>query len=120
MQTVVMKFGGSSLATVDKIQAVANRIISRWRSGARVAVVVSAMGSTTNDYMQLAESVCSRPSARELDVLLTAGEQVSISLLAMVSAPGHCGLPLAAPIQEHPRIRVAPRQEDGIARRGAR
>ena len=83
MQTVVMKFGGSSLATVDKIQAVANRIISRWRSGARVAVVVSAMGSTTNDYMQLAESVCSRPSARELDVLLTAGEQVSISLLAM-------------------------------------
>lgn len=78
-----MKYGGSSLATVDKIQAVANRIVERWKEGARIAVVVSAMGSTTNEYMEMAESISSRPCARELDVLLTAGEQVSISLLAM-------------------------------------
>lgn len=83
METVVMKFGGSSLATVDKIQAVANRIVRRRQEGARVAVVVSAMGSTTNDFLSMAEAISARPSPRELDVLLTAGEQVSISLLAM-------------------------------------
>lgn len=78
-----MKYGGSSLATVDKIEAVAQRIVRRWKAGERVAVVVSAMGGTTNDYLRMAEAVSSRPSARELDVLLTAGEQISISLLAM-------------------------------------
>lgn len=78
-----MKYGGSSLATVDKIGAVAKRIVARRDEGTRIAVVVSAMGGTTNEYLQLAEAVSSRPSARELDVLLTAGEQVSISLLAM-------------------------------------
>lgn len=83
METIVMKYGGSSLATVDKIQRVAERIVRRQKEGARIAVVVSAMGGTTNEYLQMAEAVSSRPSARELDVLLTAGEQVSISLLAM-------------------------------------
>jgi aspartate kinase len=83
METVVMKYGGSSLATVEKIQAVANRVVERWREGAQIAVVVSAMGSTTNEYLQMAETISTRPCARELDVLLTAGEQVSISLLAL-------------------------------------
>ena len=83
METIVMKYGGSSLATVEKIQRVAKRIVRRQQEGTRIAVVVSAMGGTTNEYLQMAEAVSSRPSARELDVLLTAGEQVSISLLAM-------------------------------------
>ena len=83
METIVMKYGGSSLATVEKIRRVAQRIVRRQQEGTRIAVVVSAMGGTTNEYLQMAEAVSSRPSARELDVLLTAGEQVSISLLAM-------------------------------------
>lgn len=83
METIVMKYGGSSLASVEKIQRVAERIVRRKRDDTQIAVVVSAMGGTTNEYLQMAEAVNARPSARELDVLLTAGEQVSISLLAM-------------------------------------
>ncbi len=83
METVVMKYGGSSLATVEKIEAVARRIVARHRQGTRIAAVVSAIGGPTNEYLQMAEALNSRPCAREVDVLLTAGEQVSISLLAL-------------------------------------
>lgn len=83
MKTVVMKFGGSSLATVDKINHVAQRVLERRQDGSSVVVVVSAMGDTTEQYLKLAREISPCPNSRELDVLLTAGEQISISLLSM-------------------------------------
>ena len=78
-----MKFGGSSLATADRIRRVAAKIAAAHAEGARIAVVVSAMGKTTDELVALAGSVSSAPAPRELDVLLTAGERISIALLAM-------------------------------------
>lgn len=78
-----MKFGGSSLATTELVSYVAQKVVERKREGVQVAVVVSAMGDTTNRFLKLAEEITQRPSSRELDVLLTAGEQISISLLSM-------------------------------------
>ena len=83
MEIVVQKYGGSSVGTVEKINAVADRIIERYKQGVGVVVVVSAMGNTTNDLINLAKTVSDKPDRRELDVLLTTGEQVTISLLAM-------------------------------------
>lgn len=78
-----MKFGGSSVATVERIHRVAERVVRAKREGHQVAVVVSAMGDTTDDLIALAKQVHDRPSAREMDMLLSTGEQVSIALLAM-------------------------------------
>jgi aspartate kinase len=80
---IVQKYGGTSVGTTDKIKNVANRIKSYHSKGDNVVVVVSAMGHTTDELVELAERVNPNPSKREMDMLLSTGEQVSISLLAM-------------------------------------
>ncbi len=83
MALVVQKFGGSSVADAASIKRVAKRIAETKRSGNKVVVVVSAMGDTTDDLIDLANQVTENPPAREMDILLTAGERISMSLLAM-------------------------------------
>ncbi|CAH0538593.1 aspartate kinase [Vibrio marisflavi] len=80
---IVQKFGGTSVGSVDRIHAVAKHIIKAKNDGNQVVVVVSAMSGETNRLMSLAQQVDNVPHARELDVLLSAGEQVSMALLAM-------------------------------------
>jgi aspartate kinase len=83
---VVQKYGGSSVADADGIKRVAQRIVATRKAGNSVVVAVSAMGDTTDDLMSLAHQVSPLPSGRELDMLLTAGERISMSLLAMAIA----------------------------------
>ena len=83
MSLLVQKFGGTSVADPDRIKAVADRIVRSRREGNDVVVVVSAMGKTTDDLERLAHEVSSDPSAREMDMLLTSGEHISIALLCM-------------------------------------
>jgi len=83
MSTVVQKYGGSSVADVTRIKLVADRVMRTKRAGHDVVVVVSAMGDTTDDLLGLAKQVCSNPDRRELDMLLTAGERISMALLSM-------------------------------------
>jgi len=80
---VVQKYGGSSVADADCIKRVAKRIIDTKRAGNDVVVVVSAMGDTTDELIDLAQQVSPLPEGRELDMLLTAGERISMALLAM-------------------------------------
>jgi aspartate kinase len=80
---LVQKFGGTSVADPDRIKAVAERIVRSRREGHDVVVVVSAMGKTTDDLERLANEVSGDPSAREMDMLLTSGERISIALLCM-------------------------------------
>jgi aspartate kinase len=80
---VVQKYGGTSVADPTRIKAVAEHIVATRRSGHDVVVVVSAMGKTTDDLERLAHEVSAAPSMRELDMLLTAGERISIALLCM-------------------------------------
>ncbi len=84
MSLLVQKFGGSSVADVAAIRRVAQRVVATHRAGHEVAVVVSAMGDTTDELLDLAHQVSpSAPRERELDMLLTAGERISMALLAM-------------------------------------
>jgi aspartate kinase len=83
MSVVVLKFGGSSVADVERIGKVADRVAERHRSGTGVVVVVSAMGHTTDELLALARQVCESPARRELDMLLSAGERISMALLSM-------------------------------------
>jgi aspartate kinase len=83
MMLVVQKYGGSSVATADLVRNVAARIARRISSGDRVVAVVSAMGDTTDDLLALAASITDTPNARELDMLVATGEQVSCALVAM-------------------------------------
>jgi aspartate kinase len=80
---VVQKYGGSSVADAERIKRVAERIVDTRRSGSDVVVVVSAMGDTTDELLDLARQITPVPLGRELDMLLTAGERISMSLLAM-------------------------------------
>jgi aspartate kinase len=80
---LVQKFGGSSLAGPQRIMAAARRAIDAHRRGASVVVVVSACGDTTDELIDMARQISSRPPARELDMLLATGEQASVALLAM-------------------------------------
>jgi aspartate kinase len=80
---VVQKYGGTSLATPEMIKRVAGRVLHTLESGRPVLVVVSAMGDSTDRLMDLAHAVARKPSRRELDMLLTAGERISMALLAM-------------------------------------
>jgi aspartate kinase len=80
---VVQKYGGSSVSDADRIKKVAERIVRTHKEGNDVVVVASAMGDTTDDLLDLAEQVSPAPPPRELDMLLTAGERISNSLLAM-------------------------------------
>jgi len=83
---VVQKYGGSSVADADCIKRVAQRIVDTKKSGNDVVVVVSAMGDTTDELIDLAQQVSPEPPARELDMLLTAGERISMAVLAMAIA----------------------------------
>src|SRR5881227_2322326 len=86
MSLVVQKYGGSSVADGDKIKRVAQRIVDARRGGYDVVVVVSAMGDTTDELLDLAQQVSPLPPPRELDMLLTAGERISMALVAMAIA----------------------------------
>lgn len=83
MGRIVQKFGGTSVGSVERIQNVAKRVISEVDSGNEVVVVVSAMGKTTDELVRLAGQISQNPSKREMDMLLTTGEQVTIALLTM-------------------------------------
>jgi aspartate kinase len=83
MALVVQKFGGTSLADATRIKRVAERVVGVHRGGSQVVVVVSAMGKATDDLMTLATEVSTRAHPREMDMLLTAGERVSMALVAM-------------------------------------
>ncbi|MET8577772.1 aspartate kinase [Streptomyces sp. NPDC005012] len=83
MGLVVQKYGGSSVADAEGIKRVAKRIVETKKSGNQVVVVVSAMGDTTDELIDLAEQVSPIPAGRELDMLLTSGERISMALLAM-------------------------------------
>jgi aspartate kinase len=85
-RVVVQKFGGSSVATLDKLDQVASKIAKARHEGWDVVVVVSAMGKTTDQLLQQARTLAEDPQPRELDMLLTAGERISMSLLAMALA----------------------------------
>jgi len=86
---VVQKYGGSSVADAERIKRVAERIVATRKAGHDVVVVVSAMGDTTDELLDLANQVTPLPPGRELDMLLTAGERISMALLAMaISALG--------------------------------
>jgi aspartate kinase len=82
-QTIVMKFGGSSVADPEKLKAVARRIVAAREAGSRVVAVVSAMGDTTDELIDLAHRVSARPEPRELDMLISVGERISCALAAM-------------------------------------
>ncbi|MGE6375626.1 aspartate kinase [Peribacillus muralis] len=83
MALIVQKFGGTSVGSVEKLKNVANRVIEETEKGNEVVVVVSAMGKTTDQLVSMAQDISSTPSKREMDMLLTTGEQVTISLLTM-------------------------------------
>ena len=90
MGLVVQKFGGTSIATPERIHSAARRAVAAKAQGNQVVVVVSAMGDTTDDLIALAKQVCANPTKRELDQLLATGEQVTIALMAMaLHAQGH-------------------------------
>lgn len=86
MERIVMKFGGTSVANPEKIAQAAKRVAQEVRQGKQVAVIVSAMGKTTDELLTLAREVNPKAGRRELDMLLTTGEQVTASLLAMAIA----------------------------------
>jgi len=83
MAVVVTKFGGTSVGSTDRIRAVAQRLVARKRAGDSVVAVVSAMGHVTDELVELANQLSDDPPEREMDMLLSTGEQVSIALLAM-------------------------------------
>ncbi|CAB4544747.1 unannotated protein [freshwater metagenome] len=90
MGLIVQKYGGSSVADAEGMKRVANRIVAAKRDGNQVVVVVSAMGDTTDELIDLAKQITPIPTGRELDMLLTAGERISMALLAMaITNLGH-------------------------------
>jgi len=98
MATVVTKFGGTSVGSTERIRAVAERLIARKQSGDSVVAVVSAMGRVTDELVELARQLSADPPEREMDMLLSTGEQVSIALLAMaIHAQGHDAVSFTGP-----------------------
>ena len=83
MALIVQKYGGTSVGSIERIQAVAKRVIQTVKAGNSVVVVVSAMGKTTDGLVKLAHELSAKPSCREMDMLLSTGERVTIALLAM-------------------------------------
>ncbi len=83
MSIVVQKFGGSSVASLEKMRKVAAKVAARRQTGQDLVVVVSAMGDTTDELLALAKGLCVDPPRRELDMLLSAGERISMALLSM-------------------------------------
>src|ERR1700722_9890155 len=98
MKLVVMKFGGSSVANAEKMKQVAGRVIQKKKEGYRVVVVVSAPGDMTDDLIEMAEGITKSPSPREMDMLLSTGEQASIALICMaLQAKGYGAISLTGP-----------------------
>ena len=91
---VVQKYGGSSVADVPRLRSVARRVVDTVHAGHQVVVVVSAMGNTTSELLNLAHEVSPRPGRRELDLLISVGERISMTLLAM--AVEDLGVPAAS------------------------
>jgi len=90
MPVIVQKFGGTSVADSQKILAAARKAIRAHKDGNRVVTVVSAMGKNTDMLVELARQITDQPSAREMDMLLSTGEQVSVALMAMaIHSLGH-------------------------------
>ena len=83
MSIIVQKYGGSSVADVGKLRYVAERVMQTARRGHQVVVVVSAMGDTTDELLAMAKQVSPNPERRELDMLLSAGERISMALLSL-------------------------------------
>ena len=83
MPIIVQKYGGSSVATTERIQAVADRVVGAKEHGFDVLVAVSAMGDTTDELLAMAKQIAPIPEPRELDMLLTAGERIAMSLLSI-------------------------------------
>ncbi len=90
MKIIVQKYGGKSVGTLDRIKDVAAQIVERHSGGERLVVVVSAMGHTTDKLLADARKISSNPSERELDMLLTAGERISMALLSMAICDMGC------------------------------
>jgi len=87
---IVQKYGGTSVGSIERIKNVASRVIKTKESGKDVIVVVSAMGDTTDDLLEMAYTISTKPKKREMDMLLSTGEQVSIALLAIaIQEMGH-------------------------------
>jgi len=80
---IVQKYGGSSVSSIDKIKNIAEKIVQKAKEGNHLVIVVSAMGNNTDELLKMAKAVTKKPRERELDMLLSTGEQVSIALLAM-------------------------------------
>ena len=90
MGIVVQKYGGTSVGDTDKIKNVARRVVRYKEEGHQVVTVVSAVGHTTDELVEMARRITDNPPKREMDMLLSTGEQISISLLAMaIKALGH-------------------------------
>ena len=83
MSLIVQKFGGSSVRDAERVMNVASRVVETYKNGNSVVVVVSAQGDTTDDLIEKAQEINPKASKREMDMLLSTGEQISISLLAM-------------------------------------
>lgn len=110
---VVQKYGGTSVADAEKIKTVASRIIERKKSGCDVVVVVSAMGKTTDGFVKLARQVNDNPPDREMDMLMSSGEQISMAILSMaIQNMGYDAVSLTGPQAEiitdnfHRRARI--------------
>lgn len=80
---IIQKYGGSSVATIAKLEAIADRVVERYRGGNDVVVVVSAMGNRTDELLKMAREIMPEPPARELDMLLSTGERTTMSLLSI-------------------------------------
>ena len=84
MRITVQKYGGSSVETIEKMRLIADKVISEKANQTQLVVVISAMGKTTNHLIDIAKQASNAPSKRELDMLMSTGEQVSIALLTMI------------------------------------
>ena len=82
-EVVVQKYGGSSVSSTEKIKLIASKLIERKKKDSKIVVVVSAMGDTTDDFINMAKDISKSPDKRELDVLMSTGEMISASLLSM-------------------------------------
>ena len=126
-QLVVMKFGGSSVADAEKISKAADRVIARKLGGADVVVVVSAMGDSTDHLIELARSVTDDPPDREMDMLMSSGERVSMALLSMaIQGKGHAAISLTGSQAEiitdtsHRRARITDIRATRVGKRSKR
>ena len=83
MSIIIQKYGGSSVATIEKLEAIAARVVQKHEAGYGVVVVVSAMGNTTDELLKLSAKITTTPPARELDMLLSTGERTTMALLSI-------------------------------------